>query len=160
MKKHWTREDIISLDAAHRVFRDAMHNGHRGSLDAVLDAVVRGLNSRIDDGELFTTAEAAAATGVHETSIRRWCRNGRIPGARFVGNQWRVTADGLAAAGLTVDLPRTRDDETEQGTLPYETEPDTLPDGLDTAVESAVTAALGAVFAALGDSINTQRSMK
>ena len=151
MKKHWTREDILSLDAAHRVFRDAMHNGHRGSLDAVLDAVVRGLNSRIDDGELIAVAEAAAATGVHETSIRRWCRNGRIPGARFVGNQWRVTADGLAAAGLDVDpLP-----------IPeVETEPDTLPDGMEAAVESAVTAALGAVFAALGDNINTQRSMK
>lgn len=148
MKKHWTREDILSLDAAHRVFRDAMHNGHRGSLDAVLDAVVRGLNGRIDDGELIAVSEAAEATGVHETSIRRWCRNGRIPGARFVGNQWRVTADGLAAAGLDVDaLP-----------IPeVETEPDTLPDGLDTAVESAVTAALGAVFAALSDNINSQR---
>lgn len=160
MKKHWTREDIISLDAAHRVFRDAMHNGHRGSLDAVLDAVVRGLNGSADDGKLFTTAEAAAATGVHETSIRRWCRNGRIPGARFVSNQWRVTADGLAAAGLNVDALPVPEVETEQGTLPYETEPDTLPDGMETAVESAVTAALGAVFAALGDNIKTQRSTK
>lgn len=160
MKAHWTREDILSIDAAHRIFRDTMHNGHRESLAAVLDAVVTGLNGSADDGELFTTAEVAAATGFNETSVRRWCRNGRIPGARFIGNQWRVTASGLAAAGLTVDPLRTRDDETEQGTLPYETEPDTLPDDMQAAVQSAVTAALGAVFAALGDNINTQRSMK
>lgn len=160
MKANWTREDILSLDAAHRIFRDTMHNGHRGSLDAVLDAVVTGLNDSADDSELLTTAEAAAATGVHETSIRRWCRQGRITGARFISNQWRVTASGLAAAGLTVDPLRTRDDETEQGTLPYETEPGTLPDDMQAAVQSAVTAALGAVFAALSDNINTQRSME
>lgn len=160
MKAHWTREDILSIDAAHRIFRDTMRNGHRESLAAVLDAVVTGLNDSADDGELFTAAEAAAATGVHETTIRRWCRRGRITGARFINNQWRVTARGLAAAGLTVDPLRTRDDETEQCTLPYETEPDTLPDEIQAAVQSAVTAALGAVFAALGDNINTQRSME
>lgn len=63
MKRQWTREDILSLDAAHRIFRDSMHNGHRGSLDAVLDAVVRGLNNGVDDGQTIAVAEAAAAAG-------------------------------------------------------------------------------------------------
>ena len=156
MKRQWTREDILSLDAAHRIFRDSMHNGHRGSLDAVLDAVVRGLNNGVDDGQTIAVAEAAAAAGVNETSIRRWCRNGRIPGARFVNGQWLMTAGGLAAAGLNIDAPHPPADDAEQGTLPYETEPDPLPDDMQAAVQSAVTAALGAVFAALSDNINTQ----
>lgn len=87
---------------------------------------------------------------MNETSIRRWCRNGRIPGARFVNGQWLMTAGGLAAAGLNIDAPHPPADDAEQGTLF---------DNIDAAAESAVTAALSAVVAALLDNINAQRKV-
>lgn len=44
--------------------------------------------------------EAAVAMQLNEQTVRRYAREGRLPGARRIGGQWRVHPDELEA-GLT-----------------------------------------------------------
>ena len=45
----------------------------------------------LDREKWYTTGEVAAAVGVHEETVRRWIRAGRLPAKRqFVGNVYRV----------------------------------------------------------------------
>lgn len=52
--------------------------------------------------DVYTSAQAAAALGLHHKTVVRWCRNGTIPGAVLLyGNRrlgWRIprsAVDGM-----------------------------------------------------------------
>jgi excisionase family DNA binding protein len=38
----------------------------------------------------YTTKDAAIILGLHVETVRRWCREGRIPDLRKVGSDWRI----------------------------------------------------------------------
>ena len=48
-----------------------------------------------DGGRLLDPREAAARLGLHERTVARMAREGRIPGAVKVGRAWRFPADRL-----------------------------------------------------------------
>lgn len=86
---------------------------------------------------------AVAATGVSESTLRRWRRDGRFPNATRdpVGNAWRLPVADLLAAGLTVtgvELPAVEDTAEPEvgdgyGTVPFDLDLD-----LGTAAADAV----------------------
>lgn len=45
-------------------------------------------------GQMVTTAEAAAILGLSEYTVRKYCREGRIP-ARIIGSSYRISVDVL-----------------------------------------------------------------
>jgi excisionase family DNA binding protein len=48
---------------------------------------------------VYTTGQAAAIAGVDLSTVWRWCKAGRLPGAwRTPGGQIRIPAETLAAA--------------------------------------------------------------
>jgi excisionase family DNA binding protein len=47
------------------------------------------------DGRLLDPREAAVRLGLHERTVARMAREGRIPGAVKVGRAWRFPADRL-----------------------------------------------------------------
>jgi excisionase family DNA binding protein len=49
-----------------------------------------------DGGRLLDPREAAARLGLHERTVARMAREGRIPGAVKIGRGWRFPADRLA----------------------------------------------------------------
>lgn len=49
---------------------------------------------------LLTTAQAARELGVDASTIRLWCRLGKIKGARRMGRDWVM--DAAALKGLSV----------------------------------------------------------
>lgn len=46
-------------------------------------------------GDLVTVEEAAESLRVSKETIRRWLRNGSVPGAMKVGRQWRIDLEQL-----------------------------------------------------------------
>ncbi len=42
------------------------------------------------DSAYVSSEEAAKYFGVQSETIRRLCRDGKIPGARRIGGQWRI----------------------------------------------------------------------
>jgi excisionase family DNA binding protein len=46
-------------------------------------------------GRLVTVEEAAESLRISKETIRRWLREGSIPGAMKVGRQWRIDLDQL-----------------------------------------------------------------
>lgn len=40
-----------------------------------------------------TTKEHAFRMGVDESTVRRWCETGKMPGAYRVGSRWRIKPD-------------------------------------------------------------------
>jgi len=53
--------------------------------------------------KLFTSTQAAAQIGVDASTIRRWCREKRIPGAVHYGRDWMMPAASLD--GVTKQKP-------------------------------------------------------
>jgi len=49
--------------------------------------------------------EAAAVLGVHWETVKRLCREGRIP-AEKIHNKWLINKDELARFATTYDEPR------------------------------------------------------
>jgi excisionase family DNA binding protein len=49
-----------------------------------------------DPGRLLAPREAAARLGLHERTVARMAREGRLPGAVKVGRGWRFPAGSLA----------------------------------------------------------------
>lgn len=45
--------------------------------------------------EFMNTTEAAARFNRHPTLVRKWCRQGRIPGAYMLGRDWLIPKDAL-----------------------------------------------------------------
>ena len=45
--------------------------------------------------DLLTTSEAAAYRGCSISLIRRWCREGRVAGAKRVGRDWAIPREAL-----------------------------------------------------------------
>lgn len=48
---------------------------------------------------LLDVAGAAERLGKHPKTIERWCREGRVAGARKVGATWRLSDEGLGHVG-------------------------------------------------------------
>ncbi len=46
-------------------------------------------------GNLVTVEEAAESLRISKETLRRWLREGSIPGALKVGRQWRIDLDQL-----------------------------------------------------------------
>jgi len=46
-------------------------------------------------GNLVTVEEAAESLRISQETLRRWLREGSIPGALKVGRQWRIDLDQL-----------------------------------------------------------------
>ena len=42
-----------------------------------------------------SSVEAAAILGVHRSLIGRWLRQGRMPGARRIGRDWRIPVESV-----------------------------------------------------------------
>lgn len=51
------------------------------------------------DPILLDVPKAARRLGKHPKTIERWCRDGRIEGARKVGATWRIPPDALDHVG-------------------------------------------------------------
>ena len=73
---------------------------------------VRGLIESIESGDCseigHTVLEVAAATNRAPSTVRTWCAEGRLPGARRLrGREWRIPAAALRALldGDTPDRP-------------------------------------------------------
>lgn len=77
-----------------------------------LAALAARLRPHLDPAaaELLSPKEAAARLGLHEKTVVRMAREGRLPGALKVGREWRFPADGLAplpAVGVPIEpMPR------------------------------------------------------
>lgn len=72
-----------------------------GLLDALDDDALSLLAERLrphlaEPGGMVDAKEAAARLGLHERTVARMAREGRIPGAVKVGRSWRFRADRLA----------------------------------------------------------------
>lgn len=48
----------------------------------------------MDEERYLTTQEAARILRVHENSIRKWLKEGRLPGVRL-GNRWRISLPAI-----------------------------------------------------------------
>ena len=46
-------------------------------------------------GKLVTVEEAAESLRVSKETVRRWLREGSVPGAMKVGRQWRIDLEQL-----------------------------------------------------------------
>lgn len=55
--------------------------------------------------DYVSVVEAAKVLGVHWETVKRMCREGRIP-ARKVHNMWLIEKDVLAKFASTYDEPR------------------------------------------------------
>lgn len=53
----------------------------------------------------LNVVEAAAVLGVHWETVKRLCREGRIP-AEKIHNKWLINKDDLARFATTYDEPR------------------------------------------------------
>ncbi|MDQ3630200.1 MAG: helix-turn-helix domain-containing protein [Actinomycetota bacterium] len=53
-------------------------------------------DAELDGNRLLDPREAAARLGLHERTVARMAREGRIPGAMKIGKGWRFPADRLA----------------------------------------------------------------
>lgn len=40
--------------------------------------------------QYYSVEEAARILGVDEETVRRWCRQGKIPGVKRFGRDWRI----------------------------------------------------------------------
>ena len=56
-------------------------------------------------GNYLSVVEAAAVLGVHWETVKRLCREGRIP-AQKVHNMWLIDKTNLARFAATYDEPR------------------------------------------------------
>lgn len=86
-----------------------------GLLDALDDDALCALAERLrpylsEPDELVDARQAAERLGLHERTVARMAREGRIPGAVKVGREWRFHADRLAPSAPTrlVDSARPR----------------------------------------------------
>lgn len=52
-----------------------------------------------------TAQEAAARYGIDDSQVRRYCSQGRIPGAVKVGRQWLVPADAWPKESEVIRRP-------------------------------------------------------
>jgi len=60
----------------------------------------------MDHEDYVTPAELAYALVVSSETIRRWCKEGRIRGAKKMGNQWRIPlkeAKRVMEEGISMD---------------------------------------------------------
>jgi excisionase family DNA binding protein len=53
----------------------------------------------------LNVVEAAALLGVHWETVKRFCREGRIP-AEKIHNKWLIKKDDVARFAATYDEPR------------------------------------------------------
>jgi len=51
--------------------------------------------SNRDHNNLLSAPEAAAALNCHPSLVRRYCQQGRLPGAFKIGNRWVIPRDAL-----------------------------------------------------------------
>lgn len=72
-----------------------------------------------DGGSLLDPREAAARLGLHERTVARMAREGRIPGAVKIGRGWRFPADRLETRP-----PRRPVDARPQRRVPARREPE------------------------------------
>lgn len=93
-----------------------MSNGELGHalLDALDDDALSVLAERLrpylaDSDELLDAREAATRLGLHERTVARMAREGRIPGAVKVGRGWRFNADRLTPRAPKRFDPTSRD---------------------------------------------------
>src|SRR5829696_1490229 len=58
------------------------------------------------DTELLATAEVASMIGVKETTVYRWCKEGKMPCLK-IGKHWRVRREALENFLKESERPRT-----------------------------------------------------
>ena len=59
-----------------------------------------GQNGQISEEKMIKLSELSRGTGIPRRTLSTWCSRGMIPGAKRVGNTWRVPA-GTAKAILS-----------------------------------------------------------
>lgn len=63
------------------------------------------------ESELLTPSEAAIELRTTAATIKRWLRDGRLPGVRLPSGEWRVVADDLRALRVPQVRNHRRSDE-------------------------------------------------
>jgi excisionase family DNA binding protein len=64
--------------------------------------------------EYYSVDEVAKLLGFHPDTVRLWCREGKLPGARKFGRDWRIPRSALEPPTGTqtpTDAQRSADDQ-------------------------------------------------
>ena len=67
------------------------------------------------ESELLTPGEAAVELRTTAATVKRWLRDGRLPGVRTPGGEWRVAIDDLR--GLHTQQIRNHHRRRDAGTI-------------------------------------------
>jgi len=93
------------MESPQRNTKRSRYSKYRGEGMAVPSPFFTGTNMNRNNERLFSASEFSALTPYSGESVRRRCREGRIPGARRDGKLWLIPESSLRSLGVTAIPP-------------------------------------------------------
>src|SRR5215217_5261905 len=87
---HWVAADLTTYSGKTGTVRESMQDG----------------KSAAREKELLAAADVAGMIGVKETTVYRWCKEGKLPCLK-IGKHWRIRREALEDFLRQSERPRT-----------------------------------------------------